>query len=508
MNDHGNVKASPLTGEPSISEILLSKDDAEAESSDNNIAPVKHDQHSPCLRGSPKQVTRPKSESTVNTARKKVLELASKWKVPSEVIQGQDRATPEAKDSISSWSISALGDPVTPPIEFSPGRDEVKNLSHDEPPPNVAEVNSSGEQRALTVAAWVMDTKEAPLPNLVSPKAANASAHCCAIDPETGAFLPAIEHPETRLNHELEVQSEPGWHRGHVTSDMQINRELKARARLAQRLKERLPTQLEVDSSAIEEKHTVFPTADCTIRPATDDDIAGISEIINLDREAGEEPHRKAPSGIKSWDIVRIFNKCKKEQRPFLVATGREDDLLDRSKWPAGADKAFEEYVKYRSKFSGPAAAIVGFAFAMPRQGQSLDAQETHIDHSCYITLAIHPTQRNKKYATALLDRILMSVSPIHRSLIDFEWKCEDPAETYEQPASNNAKQYARIFVEYLDAHDEGQRLQSRKKLLEKFGFSQVGHLTCLKSEYRGGKRLWLDLFVWELEAQALENVR
>ncbi|OAR00403.1 hypothetical protein LLEC1_01359 [Akanthomyces lecanii] len=509
VNGHENVEDSPLPKEPSISETVLGKYGAQDKNSDERIAPVEQDQHNPSLHGSQEQVSQRKSILSMDTARKKVLELASKWKIPSEVIQDQDRATPEAKDSLSSWSISALGeDPATPPIEISPEKEENMNPGNDEAHPKIEEANSCGKPRSLAVAAWIMDTQEAPLPNLVIPKAVNVSAHCCAIDPGTGEFLPAIEHPETKLNHELDVQSEPGWHRSLITSDMQISRELKARARLAQRLKERLPTQLEVESPTPQEGQTAFPNADCIVRPATDDDIAGISEVINLDRQTSAKPHRKAPSGIKSWDIVKIFNKCRKEQRPFLVATGGEDDLLDRSKWPAGADKAFQEYVKYRSKSSGPTAAIVGFAFALPRQGPSLDAQEGHVDHSCYVTLCVHPTHRNKKYATALLDRILMSVSPIHRSLIDFEWKCDDPVETYEQPASNNARQYARIFVEYLDAHDEDQRLLSRKKLLEKFGFSQVGHLTCLRSESHAGKRHWLDLFIWELEAQSLENVR
>ena len=190
------------------------------------------------------------------------------------------------------------------------------------------------------------------------------------------------------------------------------------------------------------------------------------------------------------------------------MATGGEDDLLDRSKWPAGADRAYKEYVKYLGKSAKRQATIVGFAFAMPRESSSFDARDIHIDHSCNITLFVHPSHKGKKYGSALLDRILMSVSPIHRSLIDFEWKCDDAVGIYEQLASNNVRQYARVFVEYLDAHDEDQRLPSRKKLLENFGFSQVGRLSCLKSELREGKTRWLDLFVWELEAQALENVR
>lgn len=496
--------------ELSVSDPLAGKDDDKDKSLNDSIVSVEQDQGAPSHRGSKKQDSQPKSISSVNTARKKLLELAAKWNISSEAIQDHDRPTPAAKDSFSSWSISALGeDPITPPNKISPQKTAAENIRNDGLSPKIEELYSSSKPHSMSVAAWVMDTQDAPVPNLVIPKATNAAAHCCAIDPETGAFLPAIEHPETRYNHELDLQSDPGWPRSNITSNWQIKRELKARARLAQRVQERLPVQAEADGPVLENENSAFPKADCSIRPATDDDIRGISDIINLEQQkTSKDDRNKASSGIRSWDIAKIFNKCKKEQRPFIVATGAEMDILDRSKWPAGADRAYEEYVKYRSKSAAPQAAIAGFAFAMPRQVSSLDAQEIRTDHSCYVTLFVHPQHRNKKFVSALLDRILMSVSPVHRSLIDFDWKCDNPAEIYEQPASNNAKQYARIFVEYLDAHAEDQRLPSRKKLLEKFGFSQVGHLSCLRSESRGGKRHWLDLLIWELEAQSLENVR
>lgn len=292
-----------------------------------------------------------------------------------------------------------------------------------------------------------------------------------------------------------------------MTSGMQISRELKARARLAQRLKDRFLVQEEIENS--QESEPGFPRAECSIRPTTDDDIAGIAEIMNLERKDACNGAGKSASLIRDWDMVKIFNKCKKEKRPFIVATGGEDDLLDRSKWPAQADLAYQEYVKFRSKDGPkPKATIIGFAFALPRQTAMFEAQDNRTDHSCYATLFVHPSHRQKKIGSALLDRLLMSLSPVHCSLIDFDWKCDEPAEIYEQRALDNAQQYSRVFVEYVDAHDEEKRLLSRKILLEKFGFSQVGHLTCLKSEVHEGKRAWLDLFTWELEAQALEHVR
>ncbi|XWW97487.1 hypothetical protein V2A60_005470 [Cordyceps javanica] len=450
------------------------------------------------------------SIKSVNTARKGLLELASKWKIPSEAIQDKEHTSSETKDSTPSWSISAIGeDPTPPPNKNLPAQENgTQNPFNHGSSPMVEELHSSSNPRSLSIAAWVMDTTEGPVPNLIAPKAGNAPVHCSAIDPETGDFLPAIEHPETKFHHNFNLQSEPAYRRGDITSDMQISRELKARAKLAQRFQERHFVQEGVQNAVQEEAESPFPRADCTIRPATDDDIEGILETINSERQTSEENCHKTSVALKPWNIVGVLNKCKKDNRPFIVATGGEDDLLDRSKWPAGADRAYKEYVKYLGKSAKRQATIVGFAFAMPRESSSFDARDIHIDHSCNITLFVHPSHKGKKYGSALLDRILMSVSPIHRSLIDFEWKCDDAVGIYEQLASNNVRQYARVFVEYLDAHDEDQRLPSRKKLLENFGFSQVGRLSCLKSELREGKTRWLDLFVWELEAQALENVR
>ncbi|EGX94512.1 Acyl-CoA N-acyltransferase [Cordyceps militaris CM01] len=446
------------------------------------------------------------SVSSVNTAPRILLKVAEKGKISSEEFREQDLASPD-KDLASSWSVSAIGeDPTTPPK----GAPLTERPCQGGGSPTIEVLHSLSKPRSLSVAAWVLDTTDAPVPNLVLPKATNASTHCCAIDPESGTFLPAIDYPETRKNHQLESQSEPGWCRGNMTSGMQINREMKVRAKLAERAKERLhiSAQINEQGTVMEEQETSFPKAYCAIRPATDNDVGGILDILKLERQCNAEDNNKPSTGITKLEVLRYFNLCKKERRPFIIATGPEDDLLDQSKWPPGADRAYQEYVEYRSKSSKPKATIVGFAFAMPRQSPSLEVQGIRVDHSCYVTLMVHPDHRNKKYGSALLDRILTSVSPIHRSLIDFEWKCDDPTDIYEQIASNNTQQYARVIVEFLDAHDESQRKLSGKKLLEKFGFSRAGHLTCLKSETRDGKRHWLDLFIWELEAQSLDNVR
>ncbi|KAM3449412.1 hypothetical protein MY3296_006957 [Beauveria thailandica] len=419
-----------------------------------------------------------KSVTLTDTSREKSLELAEKKEIPSEVSQDKGQAPPEDKGSTLSRSISASGqDSSISRNKATPNRpNEFDSVRSIKVPTKVKELISSGEPSPLSVAAWVMDTTEAPVPNLVVSKAANASTHCRAINPETGAFLPVIEQPETRYNDELDLQSEPGWRRSNITSDMQISRELKAREKLARRLKERLPTQTLANYSVPEEAESPFPKADCTLRPATEADIAAISDIVNLEQQASREENQEKSSGIKNWEVSKYLNKCRRERRPFIVATAGEDDLLDRSKWPAGADKAYKRYLQYQSTSKTLQPAIVGFAFAMPRQ--SLDAPDTDIDHSCYVTLYVHPSHRNEKYGSALLDRILMSVSPVHRSLIDFGWQCDDAVETYEQLASHNEKQYARVYVEYSEPSDAENKLMAREKLLRKFGFRQATQAT------------------------------
>ncbi|KAM3436285.1 hypothetical protein MY4824_004436 [Beauveria thailandica] len=440
--------------------------------------PIEQDHRSSLHDGNQETESIIKSVTLTDTSREKSLELAEKKEIPSEVSQDKGQAPPEDKGSTLSRSISASGqDSSISRNKATPNRpNEFESVRSIKVPTKVKELISSGEPSPLSVAAWVMDTTEAPVPNLVVSKAANASTHCRAINPETGAFLPVIEQPETRYNDELDLQSEPGWRRSNITSDMQISRELKAREKLARRLKERLPTQTHANYSVPEEAESPFPKADCTLRPATEADIAAISDIVHLEQQASREENQEKSSGIKNWEVSKYLNKCRRERRPFIVATAGEDDLLDRSKWPAGADKAYKRYLQYQSTSKTLQPAIVGFAFAMPRQ--SLDASDTDIDHSCYVTLYVHPSHRNEKYGSALLDRILMSVSPVHRSLIDFGWQCDDAVETYEQLASHNEKQYARVYVEYSEPSDAENKLMAREKLLRKFGFRQATQST------------------------------
>ncbi|KAF1731668.1 hypothetical protein CRV24_007856 [Beauveria bassiana] len=431
----------------------LGEDEGKDDVQNDAMMPIEQDHSSSLQDGNQEAESILKTVTLTDTAGENSLELVEKKN------SDKGQAAPEDKGSTSSRSISTSGQDSSPSLnKASPNRpNEFEIVRSIEVPTKVKELIASGEPSPLSVAAWVMDTTEAPVPNLVVSKAANASTHCRAINPETGAFLPVIEQPETRYNDELDLQSEPGWRRSNITSDMQISRELKARAKLARRLKERLPTQAQAKDTVPEEAESPFPKADCTLRPATDDDIAAISDIINQERQTKRGNTQKKSSDIKNWDVSEYLKKCRQEQRPFIVAIAGEDDLLDRSKWPAGADKAYK---------------------------------------------------RNEKYGSALLDRILMSVSPVHRSLIDFGWQCDDAVETYEQLASHNAKQYARVFVEYSEPRDAEYKLMAREKLLRKFGFRQVGHLTCMRSESRAGRRYWKDLLIWELEAQSLENVR
>ncbi|OAA56478.1 Acyl-CoA N-acyltransferase [Cordyceps fumosorosea ARSEF 2679] len=441
----------------------------------------------------------PESVLPVDEAKERASGSTEKGEIQERAIQ-DDNTTPNAKDSLSSWSVSAIaeGHAAALPKEVSVGQDEEDKIS--------CKMDSSPKVEPpfarppwTPVHSWLMETVEIAMPHEIT-KAAT-SVDCLAIDPETGAFIPEIEQPECKLNHDFDLRSEPAWRRSNMTSGMQISRELRARARLGQRLKEMQPVP-----PVPEEAESSFPRAHCTIRPATDDDIGGILDIAKLERENNglDENSGKLSVGIRSEDIAEHLQKCQEEQWPFIVATS-EDELLDQSKWPAGSDTAYKAYVAYRGSIE-PKAVIVGFAFALRRKSSGLDVYHDRVDQSCYITLFVHPGHRNKKYGSALLDRILMSVSPIHRSLIDFRWKCDDPAEVYEPLASKNAQQYARAFVEY-EARMEGQASPA-KKLLEKFGFSQVGHLSCVRNQNGEGKKLWWDRFTWEFAAQSLENVR
>ncbi|KAM0436702.1 hypothetical protein ACHAPT_002413 [Fusarium lateritium] len=323
----------------------------------------------------------------------------------------------------------------------------------------------------------------------------------CDIDPATGELIKAVKHIriKTEDRSTTHKMGDPDWRRWNMTSEMYISRELTRREKLKEQILEKL--QQEQLSQLPEEEP--WPDARCTLRPAVPGDCAEIAQIMNL--EIQQEGHSQIliPYPVTASDIRAVYDACLKGLRPFIVAVPSQNEFLDRSKWPKGAEQEYQEFLKFKkSQEPSNSGAILGFAFIADTRQGFLGGMCPASRLTGQIRLAVHPGHRRKLIGTALLDRILASVVVGHRSLVDFKWECSNPNSMYEYPADRNRRQYARVYIDIFFTGEDDPSLAWMTRMLEKFDFKRVGLFKeSAKRGTRGGK--WLDLVVWELEVRS-----
>lgn len=237
------------------------------------------------------------------------------------------------------------------------------------------------------------------------------------------------------------------------------------------------------------------------MRPAAEAHFGEIAEIINLESRQRTPPYALESRPVQVQYVRQIFEHSRHSLSPFIVACLEEEDLLDRSKWLEGGEKAYREYVKSRASQPVKPPVVVGFASVAeariglrnrPCPGSRFVGQ---------IRLIIHPEHRRKQYGAALLDRILLSVAPYHRSMIGYKWNCDEPGLVYEQPsAAHNRRLYSRVLAETFSQEEHIQAW--KRNSLEKFDFKNVGRLEEMVRTNRGrnGGSQWLDLDLWQLQ--------
>lgn len=303
-----------------------------------------------------------------------------------------------------------------------------------------------------------------------------------------------------------------GWRQENMSSANWIARERKRRIDLADKIRTQV-SQAKLDqNNQLHQKpkceappeEESWPTAECLLRPATPLDISGIVEVVNAEM-AQEYPQILRTVPVRSKGIVDIYQDCQRSLRPFIVAVASENDFLDRSKWPKGADKVYAEYVQFKnSQESSGTGTILGFAFVS-------DARMGLFGEPCHgsrfagrITVLVHPDNRGKLYGSALLDRILLSVAVYHRSVVDYKWECPSPALVYEHPVTKNQRKYARLHIEGLFARKDGDKEAWVDKMLEKFEFKKIGRFG---EAVRTETGAWLDSVMWELESRPVTEI-
>ncbi|PTB46193.1 uncharacterized protein TrAFT101_004336 [Trichoderma asperellum] len=326
------------------------------------------------------------------------------------------------------------------------------------------------------------------------------------IDPNTGEFLPEMVHPDTfktLSDGPSRDHRDIAWRQANMTAELQINREIRSREALATKLRSQIKPEVE----DVPVEPTAWPDAECIVRPVKSEDFETIATIMNLERKAKSNPQVFEWKEIVAADIQEIYKCCQVNLRPFVVATAAEDPLLDRSKWPENATKAYQSYLAFRSTQAEVSQVIFGFAFVTEARIGILGTACPGSRHAGQIKVIVHPDHRGKLYGSALLDRVLLCTAPFHRSMVDYEWRCQIPARIYENLSYQNHRKYAWIYIETFCADRGDPAMQLVTKFLQKFEFKEVG---CLPSAIKTNRYIesqWLDLVLWARETQPRSNI-
>ncbi|PHH90243.1 hypothetical protein CDD83_4181 [Cordyceps sp. RAO-2017] len=463
----------------------------------------------------------------------KVASQQDNGSVPSVKVESVDA---ESMKSRGTWSVSdfeaaelkdehgavAARSPHTPEMRTHPPKEKLTfsvkrtNVSHQSfvaSPTSEArfETPAPGETPGGRIGCWLKDLEE-PLNSAVHPAAKVDGFYQCELDACTGELLPEIKYPTTVKNpieSAYSDQKDIGWRQANMTSELQVMREMNSRQRLKDHFKAmvRLEKKLKTPVEASLPEEAPWPNAQCLLRPATAADFAQIADVINSEREMTDCPQMLDSEAVDERDVGRMFLGAERDMRPFIVAVPAEDDLMDRSKWPPNSDRAYQEYIEFRKAQPSTPPAVVGFAIATVERVNIVGRPCPGSRHSLHLQILVHRQHRRKSYGTALLDRMLLCVSPLHRSLISYEWKCRIPARVYESSASHNHRQYARLYMDVFCESKSHADYQWRAEMLGKFNFAEVAYLPGAIRNQKGVNR-WLDRALWEFEAQSNVTIR
>ncbi|CEJ82011.1 hypothetical protein VHEMI02103 [[Torrubiella] hemipterigena] len=352
------------------------------------------------------------------------------------------------------------------------------------------------------IRTWLQKTSDGPTVFRINNKALEGHSYAHDICTITGQLLEQVIQPETIMSPALTDAHESSWRQLNMTSGLQILRERQLRKDIAAYLKEDSKAR---ETNALEQepsKLVAFPSTDCLIRPATKEDAAAIGQMIESHRKI-DYPCQFPALNIDSETMaLQQLQSCLDLGWPFIVATSPDDELMERTNWPIHAGKAFEEYLKYKAEIPSSEKEILGLAFVRGFGQTVFGGPQLPMQNAGSICVLVQPNHRQKLVGTALLDRVLQSVAPYHRSVVDFQWKFSTTSGVYESLAANNQRQAVKMYVEYTTASGE-EDPPWRSKMLEKFGFQ---HKVQLENVSRSDKRAqgngWLDLHIWELKVQ------
>ncbi|KAL7903125.1 hypothetical protein HDV63DRAFT_412206, partial [Trichoderma sp. SZMC 28014] len=452
-------------------------------------------------------------------------ELVKRKATPTEQEPAKRRATPPEQELVKSRATpihsSKLTDGMSEFEEKSPQQRKVswavsedlswdisEGASDNDCQNHQARYTTPAETNVSQSMGWLLQVSNPPLVvDLLAPAATDH--HKKDIDPITGKFLPEIIHPDTFKalgDGPARSYSDIAWRQANMTVELQIHREIRVREVLANK------ARLQVESTQVELKPAhveppAWPDADCIVRPAKPEDFKAIATIMNLESKAKVNPQVFEWKEVVATDIEKIYKSCQDNLRPFVVATAASDPLLDPSNWPNYKPKTYQSYLAFRAAQAEVSQDVLGFAFVTEARIGMLGTPCPGSRHTGQIQVMVHPDHRGNLYGSALLDRILLCTAPFHRSMVDYQWQCQDSAKIYENISYQNHRKYAWVYVETFCADRAEPATQLVTKFLQKFEFKEVGCLPSAIKTDRYYESQWLDLVLWARETQPRSNI-
>ncbi|KAM0456194.1 hypothetical protein ACHAPV_007442 [Trichoderma viride] len=371
-----------------------------------------------------------------------------------------------------------------------------------------ARYTTSKEANVSQNTAWLLQISNPPA--VVDLLASTAMDHHKKdIDPITGEFLPEIIHPDTFKalgDGPARGYTDIAWRQANMTVELQIDREIRSREILANKARLQVePVQPELKPAPVEPP--AWPDAGCIVRPARPEDFEVIATIMNLESKAKINPQVFEWKEVVAADIQKIYKSCQDNLRPFIVATAAGDPLLDHSKWPKDSTRAYQNYLAFRASQAEVPQELFGFAFVTDARIGVLGTACPGSRHAGQIKVIVHPDHRGNLYGSALLDRVLLCTAPFHRSMVDYEWQCQNSAKVYENISYQNHRKYAWVYMETFCADRADPATQLVTNFLQKFEFKEVGCLPSAIKTDRYYESQWLDLVLWARETQPRSNI-
>ncbi|KAF5026656.1 hypothetical protein F66182_1240 [Fusarium sp. NRRL 66182] len=360
------------------------------------------------------------------------------------------------------------GDELEQPLqENASSTGEAGALVHADPESQQTTATTS----TVAVQHW-KDSHDYPIVDL-NKERQRPGADSCDINTATGEFLPPVRYiklqPAEIGTHSHDM-SDLNWRRLNTSSENYITREIARRQLLRERVNlQREENELAARAIEAKEEEQPWPNAHCTLRPVESGDFQAIAEIFNLEIQRGQYS-QIVSQHIEPAEIATLYNKCLQSRRPFIVAVPEVPGILDRSGWSRAEEEEYQEFLKFKKSRHTSQPKILGVAFV-------IDA------------------------STDILACVLIR----HRSLVDYNWICQEPRGIYEYVSAHNTQQYRKVYVETIFTGPQDPQIEGITNLLDKYEFEKVADFKeCIKDAVSG---TWKDRVIWELEARMAEEI-